>query len=86
MSDLTNSIKVIFLKQEGLTYRIIRISLLALFQKHQVDEMPVLAYPVTAAAALDIPCEKIYNLWILSMNHTDDYFRYLKRLLKFIKH
>jgi hypothetical protein len=86
MSDLTNSMKVIILKQEGLTFHIIRIGLLALFRKHQVDEMPVLAYPATTAAALDIPCEKIYNLWILSMNHTDDYFRYLKRLLKFIKH
>ncbi len=86
MSDLTNSVKIIVLKQEDLNYRIIRTALLALFQRHQIDEMPILAFPATVAAALDIPCEKVYNLWILNMNHTDDYFRYLKRLLKFIKH
>ena len=86
MSDLTNSVKIIVLEQEGLDYRIIRACLLDLFQKFQLDEMPVLTFPASKATELDIPFEKIYNLWILSMNHTDDYFRYLKRLLKFIKH
>ncbi|MBC2743966.1 MAG: PilZ domain-containing protein [Desulfosarcina sp.] len=86
MSDLTNSVKVIILKHEGLNYPIIQASLLELFDRFQLDEMPVLTYPAQSAATLEIPFEKIYNLWILSMNHTDDYFRYLKRLLKFIKH
>ncbi len=86
MSDLTNSTKIIILKPEGLNYAILRASLVNLFDRLQLDEMPVLTFPADDAVKLKMPFEKIYNLWILSMNHTDDYFRYLKRLLKFIKH
>ena len=86
MSDLTNSAKVILLKPEGLTYGIIRRCLKMLFDRFRIESMPVLVYPAPVAAALEIPHEKTYNLWILSMKHTDSYFRYLKRLLKFIKH
>ncbi|MCB2148117.1 MAG: PilZ domain-containing protein [Deltaproteobacteria bacterium] len=86
MSDLTNSVKIIILKHENLKYQIIRSSLLNLFGGLQIDEMPVLIYPVQSATAMEIPTEKTYNLWIFDLNHTDDYFRYLKRLLKFYKH
>jgi hypothetical protein len=86
MSDLTNSAKIIILKHEGLSHTVIQGSLLEIFGKFNLDEMPVLAYPAQSAKELNLPFDKIYNLWILNMNHTDDYFRYLKRLLKFIKH
>lgn len=86
MSDLTNAAKVILLKPEGLTYRIIRHCLMMLFDRFHIEAMPVLVYPAPMAASLGIPHEKTYHLWILSMKHTDSYFRYLKRLLKFIKH
>ncbi|BBO72216.1 hypothetical protein DSCA_61460 [Desulfosarcina alkanivorans] len=86
MSDLTNSAKFIILKHEGLSYPIIQASLVELFNRFHLDELPVLTYPAQSAERLKVPTEKTYNLWILSMNHTDDYFRYLKRLLKFIKH
>lgn len=86
MSDLTNSVKIIIMKQERLTYPIIQAGLLDLFKRLQLEEMPVLTYPVQSATALGIPFEKIYHLWIYDLNHTDDYFRYLKRLMKFFKH
>jgi hypothetical protein len=86
MSDLTNSVKIIILKHEGLNYPIIQACLLNLFERLQLAEMPVLIYPAQSATALEIPIEKTYNLWIFDLNHTDDYFRYLKRLLKFYKH
>ncbi|BBO79026.1 hypothetical protein DSCW_64430 [Desulfosarcina widdelii] len=86
MSDLTNSIKMFIVRHGGLNYQIIRACLRTLIDQFQLNEIPVLTYPATSAEALAIPFEKKYNLWILNMNHTDDYFRYLKRLLKFIKH
>jgi hypothetical protein len=86
MSDLTNCVKIIILKDEGLNAPIIQAGLSNLFDRLQIDDMPVLAYPVQSAEALGIPMEKIYNLWIFDLNYTDDYFRYLKRLLKFFKH
>jgi hypothetical protein len=69
-----------------MSYSIIKACLLGILDRFGVEEIPVLAYPAKRAESLNVPIEKHYNLWILSMNHTDDYFRYLKRLLKFIKH
>jgi hypothetical protein len=86
MSDLTNSIKFIILKPARLSYPIIKASLVNLYERHTLEEMPVLAYPAQSAMQLEFPIEKVYNLWIFDLNHTDDYFRYLKRLLKFYKH
>jgi hypothetical protein len=54
MSDLTNSIKIIILKREEMSYPIIQASLLELFNLLRIDEMPVLAYP--AESAEDIRC------------------------------
>jgi hypothetical protein len=85
MSDLTNSIKIIILKREEMSYPIIQASLLELFNLLRIDEMPVLAYPAESAEDLGVPIEKLYNLWIFDLNFMDDYFRYLKRLLKFFK-
>jgi hypothetical protein len=86
MSDLTNCVKVIILKSDGLSYPVVQAALSALFDKLRLDEMPVLAYPAQSATALAIPTEKTYHLWIYDLNYTDDYFSYLKRLLKFVKH
>lgn len=85
MSDLTNSAKVIILDKQELSYPIIRSALLILFDKFRIDEMPILVHPAKSVDDLDIPNEKIYNLWIFDLNYTDDYFRYLKRLFKFLK-
>jgi hypothetical protein len=86
MSDLTSSAKIFILKHEEMSHSIIKACLLGILDRFGVEEIPVLAYPAKRAESLNVPIEKHYNLWILSMNHTDDYFRYLKRLLKFIKH
>ncbi|MFO7714052.1 hypothetical protein [Desulfosarcina sp.] len=86
MSDLTNCVKIIILNHEGLDGQIIQTSLSDLFDRLQLEDMPVLTYPAQSARALGIPMEKLYNLWIFDLNYTDDYFRYLKRLLKFFKH
>jgi hypothetical protein len=86
MSDLTNCVKIIILNHEGLDGQIIQTSLSDLFDRLQLEDMPVLTYPAQSARGLGLPMEKLYNLWIFDLNYTDDYFRYLKRLLKFFKH
>ena len=86
MSDLTNSAKIIVLDSEDLTATIVQSALNSLFGRLEIEEMPVLTWPEEDAETLNLPAEKTYMLWVLNMNHTDAYFRYLKRLLKFIKH
>lgn len=86
MSDLTNSAKVLILDSEELTAPIIQNALNSLLERLDIGEMPVLVWPEADATRLKLPAEKSYLLWVLNMDHTDAYFKYLKRLLKFIKH
>jgi hypothetical protein len=85
MSDLTNSVKIFVLDKQELSYPILRLALLNLFEKHRIEEMPVLIHPAEIMDDLGGPKEKNYHLWVFDLNYTDDYFRYLKRLLKFLK-
>jgi hypothetical protein len=64
MSDLTHSVKILILKPEGLNHTIVRASLVNRFDRFRLDEMPVLTFPANDAVRLNIPSEKIYNLWI----------------------
>ncbi len=82
MSDLTNCIKVIVLDQDGFSCDIFYSMLSTFSAKYVQQRIPVLLYPVNCAENQSISYEKIYNMWILSMEHTDHYFRHLKRLLK----
>ena len=86
MSDLTNSMTVIVVDQSGLTNEILNYALSLLSAKYEQPEVPVLLFPVSYADDRSIAYERLYNLWVLNMHNTDYYFRYLKRLVKFIKH
>jgi hypothetical protein len=48
------------------------------------EEIPVLLYPLAFVEEQSLPYDKIYNLWVCSLQYSDPYFRYLKRLLRFI--
>ena len=87
MSDLTNSLKVFITNPEG-----IRPEILKLFLKEasggleDQPRIPVLMYPDTAAEPLGFPPDKNYTLWVINMEASDTYFKYLKTLLKIIHH
>ena len=86
LSDLTSCIKVMIIDNENLSSNVLRSVLSNISEKTGRSEMPVLLYPATYAEDNDIAYQKLYTLWALSMQYTDHYFRYLKRLLKFIQH
>jgi len=48
------------------------------------EDFPTLLYPAAFADEQKISYEKIYNLWVLNLQYTDPYFKYLGRLLRFI--
>jgi len=85
LSDLTNCIKLIVLDPRGLTRNLLQACFTRLIRQTGHKEMPVMVYPAEFAAEVGIPFEKQYNLWILDMQHIDEYFRYLNRLLRFVK-
>ena len=85
LSDLTNNVKVFVVDSEGLTKELFLDALSKFVDKFEQEELPVLVYPSLFAEEKRLPVEKQYNLWVINMQNTDDYFRYLKRLLRFIK-
>jgi hypothetical protein len=85
MSHLTNCVKIVVTDSEGMTKDLIFQALSDVSRYFEQNEMPVLLYPVGVANSLNIPFEKIYNLWIVSVECTDAYFRFLKRIFKFVK-
>jgi hypothetical protein len=85
LSDLTNCIKVMVLDSENLSSSILVKTIRTLMQQHGHTSMPVLLFPGNYARDASLPIEKQYNMWVMSPQYSDDYFRYIRRLLRFIK-
>lgn len=86
MSDLTNCITIFILNRTGLFADVIHSIAAQLVKQFNQPYLPVLLYPSADAEALQIQVEKEYIFWALNTNYGDGYFRYIKRLLKFINH
>lgn len=84
LSNLTNCIHVIVLDSDDLPLNIFYSHLSQLSHYFEQNEIPVLLYPVSYTETQSMPYEKTYNLWVLNMQNTDDYFRFMKKL--FIHH
>ena len=83
LSDLTNSIKVIVMDPNGLSSETLNRMLSLLCEKMNQENTPILLFPAAYAKHMQIPYERIYNLWVLKMQASDYYFKYIDRLLKF---
>ena len=86
LSDLTNSTTVYILDSNDLPYNILIQVISIIVTRLAMEDSPVLLYPSEYLKIQEIPYERIYRLWVLNMNSTDHYFRYLKRLLRFVKY
>jgi hypothetical protein len=84
LSDITNCIKVFVTDPQEFTAEIYHSAIAKIAKITGKKDFPTLIYPAAFADESDIAYEKIYNLWIVSLQHTDAYFRYLKRLVRFI--
>jgi len=82
MSDLTNCIKMIILDPESLTKDVIYKVISCLSKNFEQKKFPVLIYPSSFVEEEKIPFEKMYNLWIMNIQFSDEYFKHMGRLLK----
>jgi hypothetical protein len=82
LADLTSNIKIVVVDPSELTKDVLYLTLSQLSKKFDQDEIPVLIYPESYVDKNSIPYEKLYNLWTLNMQYTDDYFQYLDELMK----
>jgi len=86
MSNLTNCIHVIILDAKDLPINTIYICLSMLSKYYEQDEIPVLLYPISYAQSQFVPYKKTYDLWILNMQYTDLYFKYMDNLFHHSHH
>ena len=86
MSDLTSSIQFFVTQGTHLTHEVIQNTIAQLSNYLELIEIPVLFYPLDAARQAGLEFEKTYCLWVYDTNQNQDhYFKFLKRLLKFIQ-
>lgn len=86
MSNLTNCIHVIVLDSADLPYIALYSNLLELFKFYEQDEIHVLLYPLSYVEKQSMPYDKVYNLWVLNMQNTDDYFKHIESLFTRTQH
>jgi len=84
LSDFTNCVKLFVLDSEDMSPDIVNATIAGIADITAKDHFPVLLYPVTVADELGIAYPKNYALWVCSLHVSDEYFKYLKRLLRFI--
>ncbi len=84
LSDLTNCIKIFVIESKALSADILNATLDALAAKFQKTNIPALLYPAAYADQQAIAYEKHYNLWAFSLQFSDQYFKYINRLLRFL--
>lgn len=81
LSDLTNCIHTIIIDEEDFPRGTLFMIYSLLSKYYDNEYIPVLIYPASFADNKQIVYDKIYNLWILSMQYTDGYFRCIDKML-----
>jgi hypothetical protein len=84
LSDLTNCIKIFALAPDVFQRDRFESLLARVGARLGGEEIPVLLYPLAFVEEQKLPYDKLYNLWVCSLQYSDPYFRYLKRLLRFV--
>lgn len=80
LSDLTNCISLFIVDKEDLKPDI-AYKALSITAKHYVRrQFPVLIYPIDYVHGHGISYNRIYQLWALNMDYTDEYFKQYKKL------
>jgi hypothetical protein len=83
LSNLTNCIHTFIIDAEGLQESDLRAAYRQMSSFYDKDsQVPILIHPLPAAAEMSVPFKRTYNIWILSMQHTEPYFAFIHRLFR----
>ncbi|KFZ44946.1 hypothetical protein DS62_00615 [Smithella sp. SC_K08D17] len=77
LSDFLNGIKIIVNDTAGLPWETLSVAISQLVGCFTIDKIPVLIYPSSYLEANGVPCEKNYNLWILSAHYGREFCEYM---------
>ncbi len=79
LSELLNSITIIVIDPDDLSWDILSTAITKLAIEYDIDEIPLLTYPSTYLASLGVPFEKFYQFWVLNMGYADEYIRFTQK-------
>lgn len=79
LSELLNSIKILVTNPEDLPWNVLSIAISQLAGIYHMDRVPILFYPFDYVTANKIPYEKQYQLWVLNVQHGNEYLEYMKK-------
>jgi hypothetical protein len=83
LSGLTNCIRLFVIDRQNLEREILIAALNHLTKAFNVDEVPVLVFPADATEISPVSIERHYLLWIYDLRHTDRYFAFTNRFVRF---
>ncbi|MBZ0157544.1 MAG: hypothetical protein K8I29_15200 [Alphaproteobacteria bacterium] len=81
LSNLTNCVHVFIPDTDNLPPVTLHSVLSMLSGYYNQEDIPVLLYPASYVEKHSMPYEKLYSLWVLNMQHTDHYFRFIESLV-----
>jgi hypothetical protein len=82
LSNLTNCLHVVVVDAEGLLPEVLFAGLRQLVQDLARGELPLLVFPKQFLDDHNVPYEKTYLLWVLSMTHSDGCFHSFRNRFK----
>jgi len=77
LSDFLNGIKILVTDEAGLPWETLSAAISQLVGSFTIDKIPILIYPTSYLEAKGVPCEKQYNLWILSVHYGREFGEYM---------
>jgi len=81
-SELLNCIKVIVVNEEKLSWEVLRKAVMQLSGDYDMERVPVMCYPSQFLEKKRVPCQKAYQLWILSVDSGDAFMEYMHKRLR----
>lgn len=79
LSELLNGIKVLVAKPDALPWSVLSVAIARLTSDYPMERIPVLFYPTSYVEENNVPFEKHYQLWILSVQWGNEYLEYVQR-------
>jgi hypothetical protein len=79
LSELLNGIKVLVANSKALPWTILSTAISQLAGEFQMERVPVLFYPTSYVEENEIPFEKQYQMWVLNVQHGNEYLEYMQK-------
>jgi hypothetical protein len=79
LSELLNGIKALVVNSKALPWSILSTAISQLAGEFQMERIPVLFYPTSYVEENEIPYEKRYQMWVLNVQHGNEYLEYMQK-------